>query len=184
MSGTLALAPVRSADAEVLARWITDPKLLLEWAGPVGFGFPVDPGELRAHWSRSAREQPRRHCLRAEDPDGALIGYGELSAIDPVHGSARLSRLLIGDAASRGRGLGGALVEALLQRAFEGERLHRVELGVFAHNEAAIRCYARAGFVHEGTRRECQRFGQEWWSSHVMAVLEPEWRARTSRPEP
>ncbi len=49
----------------------------------------------------------------------------------------------------RGTGCAMALVETLLAHA--RERVLQVHLGVASHNEAAIRLYARAGFVRYGT---------------------------------
>ena len=54
---------------------------------------------------------------------------------------------------SRGRGGGGALLEAALEAARE-RRLHKVELEVFCENARAIGLYATRGFAVEGVRRE------------------------------
>lgn len=52
----------------------------------------------------------------------------------------------------RGIGVGSALLEAALDWA-AGEGFVKVTLGVFPHNERAIRFYERHGFVREGVRR-------------------------------
>lgn len=172
----IVLAPVRPDDAAPLLAWIPDASFLLQWAGPQ-FEAPVDEARLVEHWRSAAAETPARRCYRVtRRGDDALVGYGELGAIDLHHRSARLSRLLIGPPEARGRGLGRALVDALLGVAFEELSLHRVELGVYEQNRAAIRCYESAGFRIEGVRRESERAGDAWWSSCVMAVLEHEWR--------
>ena len=55
--------------------------------------------------------------------------------------------------------------------------LHRVSLNVFAHNRAAIARYRSLGFSIEGTVRESCRVGDQYWSGHIMGILEDEWRA-------
>lgn len=52
----------------------------------------------------------------------------------------------------RGLGIGGALIERLLEWARE-HRMTRIELQVFSNNAPAIRLYERMGFLHEGRRR-------------------------------
>ncbi|MDQ3609333.1 MAG: GNAT family N-acetyltransferase [Actinomycetota bacterium] len=54
---------------------------------------------------------------------------------------------------SRGRGGGGALLDAALSAARE-RGIHKVELEVFCDNARAIGLYASRGFAVEGVRRE------------------------------
>jgi RimJ/RimL family protein N-acetyltransferase len=105
------------------------------------------------------------------------VGHVELDAIERRHRTATLTRVLVSPA-HRGRGLGGALTAAALERGFEGEGLHRIQLRVFDFNASAISCYERLGFRREGLLRETRRIGQTWWSSLVMSLLEDEWRSR------
>ena len=53
----------------------------------------------------------------------------------------------------QGRGIGRALMEALLDIADNWLMLKRVELSVFTDNERAVRLYESLGFVVEGTKR-------------------------------
>ena len=52
-----------------------------------------------------------------------------------------------------GQGIGSGLLESIERWALAAA-IHRLELTVIASNERAIRAYARAGFVREGTRRD------------------------------
>jgi GNAT superfamily N-acetyltransferase len=49
----------------------------------------------------------------------------------------------------RGRGVGSALVAAIVDWA-RARGLHKLALGVFPHNEAAVALYRKFGFVEEG----------------------------------
>ncbi len=70
-----------------------------------------------------------------------------------------------------GQGIGSKLVEAALDVADNWLDLKRVELGVFADNEAAIHLYQKFGFETEGVRRRVA-FGEgEWRDDLVMARL-------------
>jgi ribosomal protein S18 acetylase RimI-like enzyme len=50
----------------------------------------------------------------------------------------------------RGRGVGTALMETLLDWATENAVVEKIKLGVVASNEPAIRLYRKLGFVEEG----------------------------------
>lgn len=70
----------------------------------------------------------------------------------------------------RGRGLGGRLLAATVERAFE-IGLTRIELEVFASNRAAIRLYERSGFEREGVRRRAYRLDDREDDFVLMARL-------------
>lgn len=58
---------------------------------------------------------------------------------------------------------------------FEELGLHRVDLGVFEFNKAAIRCYQNCGFRIEGTFRESFEIQNEYYSVHNMSILDREY---------
>ena len=67
------------------------------------------------------------------------------------------------------RGVGSALMAALLDLADNWLDLERVELEVFTDNAAAIRLYEKFGFVIEGTKRKYAFREGEYVDTHVMA---------------
>lgn len=84
------------------------------------------------------------------------------------HGFGDLAMLV--DREWRGRGAGSALMQAAIGRARD-QGLHKISLEVFAHNEAAIALYRKAGFVEEGRRRRhYRRASGELWDSIVMGL--------------
>lgn len=79
-----------------------------------------------------------------------------------------------------GRGLGLETTRLVLDHAFGGLGLHRVDLRVLAFNTAAIASYQRAGFVVEGRERDSCRLEGAWHDDVIMAVLEDEYRDQRS----
>ena len=69
------------------------------------------------------------------------------------------------------------MISAVLRIGFQELKLHRISLGVYDFNTAALRCYQRSGFVHEGLQRDVLRYEDEWWSLIEMGILENEWKA-------
>ena len=71
----------------------------------------------------------------------------------------------------RGRGVGTALVAAA-DRVGTRRGLHKLTLGVFPHNEAAVALYRKFGFVEEGRRIEhIRRANGEFWDLIDMGLL-------------
>ena len=83
--------------------------------------------------------------------DGRHIGNIELSEIDYIHRKAKYAILLWAEA---GRGYATEASTALISFAFNKLNMNRLELGVNENNSAAIRLYAKLGFVKEGVLRE------------------------------
>jgi RimJ/RimL family protein N-acetyltransferase len=71
----------------------------------------------------------------------------------------------------RGRGVGSALLAAAIEWARE-RGLHKLSLGVFPHNAAAIALYRKFGFVEEGRRvKHLRRASGELWDIVEMGLL-------------
>ena len=69
----------------------------------------------------------------------------------------------------QGRGIGSALLGALVDTADQWLNLRRLELAVYVDNEPAIRLYKRFGFVIEGTRRAVAFRDGTFVDDYVMA---------------
>lgn len=90
--------------------------------------------------------------LAARDDDGSLLGVGAIAEIEPGHGELKSMRT---GGAHRGRGVAGAIVEALLDLARErGYSRVSLETGTQDYFAPAHRLYERAGFA------ECGPFGK------------------------
>ena len=71
----------------------------------------------------------------------------------------------------RGRGVGSALMAAAIDWARE-RGLHKLSLGVWPHNTAAIALYRKFGFVEEGRKvKQYRRKSGELWDTIEMGLL-------------
>jgi RimJ/RimL family protein N-acetyltransferase len=75
---------------------------------------------------------------------GDPFGFGEI--IPQKDNVPRLGRLLIGDVALRGKGLGKKLVQLLIDECRKNFNTNTIELYVLSDNIPAIRCYKALGF--------------------------------------
>jgi ribosomal protein S18 acetylase RimI-like enzyme len=113
-------------------------------------------------------------CAAAWDLDRTLVAIDNdevvgLLSLDEHFGFGELGMFVAAD--RRGRGIGSALVEAAIERA-RSRGLHKLALGVFPHNEGALRLYRKFGFVEEGRRvRHIRRQNGELWDLIEMGLL-------------
>ena len=79
--------------------------------------------------------------------------------------------MLIGERAYWGKGYGTEITELLTFYGFDRLNLHRIWLGVTADNKGAVRCYERAGYVHEGVFKDDLYRNSRFYDSIRMAIL-------------
>ena len=70
----------------------------------------------------------------------------------------------------QGRGVGRALIDALIERASADAELHQLTLNVTAGNAVAERLYERSGFVRYGTLPRAIRVGSRFFDKHHMML--------------
>lgn len=135
------------------------------WAGVVeenvGLGTepPVDVDARAASWNLEG-------ALLAE-ADGEIIG--SLHVQKSRHGFAEIGMAVARD--WRGKGVGSALLDAGEAWARE-QSVHKLSLGVFAHNDRAIALYQKHGFVEEGRRvKHYRRKNGDLYDSLEMGKL-------------
>jgi [ribosomal protein S5]-alanine N-acetyltransferase len=82
-----------------------------------------------------------------------LIGVTGLHGIDLTSRLAEF-RILLGEKSEWGKGYGTEVVELISAYGFEVLNLHKVYLGVNAHNTRALKSYLNTGFKQEGVLRD------------------------------
>jgi RimJ/RimL family protein N-acetyltransferase len=173
------LEPFTPADFNQLIEWINDERLMKEWSGSM-FSFPLTEESL-AWYLEGANDlkKPEVFVYKAVDnKTEEVVGHVSLGSISQRDKAGRITRVLVGSKAARGKGVCCRMIKAILKIGFEDLGLHRISLGVYDFNESAIRCYLKAGFQQEGVMRDVVKHGDEYWSLVEMGILEDEWRAQ------
>jgi RimJ/RimL family protein N-acetyltransferase len=128
---------------------------------------------------RSTSEERRAIRMLRRHPDAALFVaetqegiVGRLSITRDHHpSSSHVADVGVMVAREyRRRGIGKALLEAAVEWAREN-RISKLELHVFPHNDAAIGLYESFGFVREGYRKRHYRRGSEYVDAILMAYF-------------
>lgn len=148
---------------------------------------PGDLPAILAMWRQPAHD-PLIAAPDLDEVDEALRA-GHLFVWDDGAGIAGFARILCWQegvysipelvAHPPGRGVGRALLGALLDHLFTRLAAHRVGLDVTPDNTAALSLYLSMGFVREGTWREAwRRPAGDWADCAFLAILRREWAAR------
>ncbi len=174
----IVLEPFGPADFPQLMAWVHDERLMKEWSGSM-FAFPLTEAGL-AWYIQGSNDMPDPDVLIYKGVDsktGLTLGHISLGGISQRDRAGRLTRVLVGNTTDRRRGVCQGMVRALLRIGFEELKLHRISLGVYDFNHAALTCYLKCGFRQEGLLRDVVRHDDGYWSLIEMSILAHEWQA-------
>ena len=179
----IVLEPFTAHDFTQLMEWVDDERLMKEWCGSM-FSFPLSESGLTWYVKGSNNlNDPDVFIYKAvETATGITVGHISLGGISTRDRAGRITRVLVGKSTERRRGICQGMVKALLRIGFEDLKLHRISLGVYDFNLAAIKCYLKCGFQQEGLMRDVVRHGEDYWSLVEMGILEDDWRALQAAP--
>ncbi len=164
------LRPFEPADVERRRALGQDPEILQMFGVDPDFTEPVPMTDDEAHeWYDYVTSGPTPLHWAVEH-DGRLVGTTNLHTLRENDQKAQFGVGLL-DRRTWGLGLGAEVTREVVRFGFEEVGLHRIGLKVFAHNDRAIRCYERCGFVHEGREREAAFVGGAWRDDVIMGIL-------------
>lgn len=125
--------------------------------------------EERAEWLTA--RGPRHPVIVAADGGGTVLGWASLNAFNPRPAYDHVADFSVYVArASRGRGIGDALLGALEEQA-RGLGYHKLVLAAFPDNASGMRLYKRHGFMTVGIYREQGQLDGRWVDVIVMEKL-------------
>jgi RimJ/RimL family protein N-acetyltransferase len=177
------LRPVTVADVPVLHAGMAD----LEMARLTG-AIHSTTEALQQRWSVADLEDVYSRWTTADDrivwvivekSSGNVVGESVLNGLDSANRSCGFRIWISG---ARGKGLGTEATRLTMRHAFEDQGLNRVELEVYDFNPRGRHVYEKAGFVHEGVKRQALLFDEEWIDAHVMSILASEWVEHRGEP--
>jgi RimJ/RimL family protein N-acetyltransferase len=172
----IALEPFTESDFDTLISWVDTPELLLTIAG-TDFTYPLTAKQLQVYLAG-----PKSHSFNVVDESSEkIVGHAELVSMGD--GIFKIDKILIGDKSIRGKGIGQAVINELLEYAFSTLKASMVELNVFDWNTGAIRCYEKCGFAVNPNKQTTFKMGDENWIAINMTILKEVWEKRTLQNE-
>jgi [ribosomal protein S5]-alanine N-acetyltransferase len=170
---TVYLRPLKPGDLnERYLGWLNDPEVTRYTETGV---FPSTAGDLERYYRNVANSKSDVMFAIVHKRSGRHVGNVKLGSIHWIHRTATMG-ILIGEKAFWGKGVGLEATQLMAGYGFERLNLHRINLGVFAEHQAAVRCYERAGFKIEGRLREDLFQGGERKDRLLMGLLRSEYR--------
>ncbi len=112
------------------------------------------------------------HLIIEDKMSGQISGFIVLAGLENEHKSLEFRRIVVTD---KGKGFGRESLQLVKKLCFEHIHFHRLWLDVFEENKRALRLYKSAGFVEEGTLRDCVRLGDSYRSLRVLSLLQSEY---------
>lgn len=123
----------------LLEGWVTDKEILFQYSGTY-FSYPITKVQI----TRYLENHPDRKLYIGFTDDDVPYAFGEI--IPKEDNPPRLARILVGDPAQRGKGLGEKFVRELIREAEVQLQARIIDLFVLEDNQSAIRCYQKVGF--------------------------------------
>jgi RimJ/RimL family protein N-acetyltransferase len=161
--------PARERDVDEVVDLLVAVAAERRW---IGMEPPVDTARRRRLLTGGINDPRSVQLVATADSsapnlaDGAVVG--QLGMELAPYGVADLGMVVA--EAWRGRGIGGALLDAGIAWARDAGA-HKVGLQVWPHNQAAIALYEKFGFEREGVlRRHYRRRSGELWDAVVMGL--------------
>jgi RimJ/RimL family protein N-acetyltransferase len=175
------LRPLERADlTDRYLGWLTDPEVSRYLEAGL---FPSTREDLERFFAQVTGSRDQVLLAVAERSSDAHVGNVKLGPINWVHRRATLG-ILIGEKEFWGKGIGEEATRLAVEYGFFKLNLHRIDLGVFAEHEAAVRCYRKVGFRVEGQFREALFHEGTYKDSLGMGLLRSEYAASPGRGSP
>lgn len=143
-------------DYPVICKLVKNRNELL-WVYPAG-RYPLTVSQLK-ELARNRSE------LTVAVEDGSIIGFADF--YDLVPGKSVFIGNVIVERKRRGKGIGKALITALLDKAFGEYDLPEVRISVFSENSPALILYNRLGFVPYAIDERVKADGQRLALIHM-----------------
>lgn len=119
--------------------------------------FDTEPPSWEV-WERSHLE----NCRVVAEDGGVVLGWAALTPVSDrcVYGGVAEVSVYV-DEAGRGRGIGTALMRALVE-ASERAGIWTLQAGVFPENVASVRAHEKVGFREVGRRERLGKLDGRW----------------------
>ncbi len=156
---------LHAKDYSCLRSWISDERLHALWCANL-IPYPLTADGLKSVLDKDA-EAWGSNAYTVTRGDGEAVGFFVYS----IQSGTGFLKFVILAPELRGRGLGTQMMKLALCHAYKGTGAARVRLNVFDVNEGARRCYAKAGFIEDGTELNVFPYKEERWGRcHMVAV--------------
>ena len=167
------LREYRSEDFASIRAWVND-EVTTRWMS-TRFWPPQTEVDTQEFLSRMLQSSHNAYnFVIADAQDESYIGQLDLFRVDWRLRQGEIG-MVIGKSQMRGQGFGQEALELMKRFAFSNLGLERLELEVHMDNQAAVRCYEKAGFMLEGVKRHAYWADGCFGNVGIMSILREEY---------
>ena len=166
VSPAISIRRAEISDAAAIARTMGAPRAM---AGTLQLPFP----SVEA-WRKRLADHPDERRVLVAEVEGEVVGNAGIHPAGPS--PRRRHAMALGMSVHddwQGRGVGSALLAAVIDLADNWLGVVRLELTVYTDNERAVALYRRFGFEVEGTLRCYALRDGQFVDAYAMARLRP-----------
>jgi RimJ/RimL family protein N-acetyltransferase len=173
-SGRIRLRAPERSDIPRFVAWLNDPEVRAGLLVSLPLSTADEESWFEAMLKRPLEEHPLTIEVRQGD-DWLPVGNCGFHNIDWRCRAAEVG-IFIGEKSLWNQGYGTEVMRLLLKHGFHTLNLNRIALDVYETNPRAIHSYEKAGFVHEGRRRQAMFKDGRYVDILQMSVLRSEWQ--------
>jgi RimJ/RimL family protein N-acetyltransferase len=178
MGAQVYLRPLERADINArYLGWLNDPEVTRYTETGV---FPSTIDDLEKFWREVTRSHSQVILAISDRKSDQHIGNVKLGPIHWLHRHATLG-IMVGEKRFWGKGAGLEATRLMVEYGFFRLNLRRIDLGVHAEHEAAVRCYEKVGFKVEGRMREDLFQNGKYKDRLWMGLLRSEYQSPKAR---
>ena len=169
------LRAIERSDLPQFVLWLNDPDVYKS----ILIYLPLSQSEEEIWYENMLKRPKDEHpmVIEIKQEDGwVAIGNCGFINIDWRCRSGDVG-IFIGEKRLWNHGYGTEAMRLLLKHGFNTLNLNRVALDVYATNSGGIRSYEKAGFIHEGAKREAVFCDGQYIDLLQMSVLKKEWES-------
>ena len=166
-------APTRS-DLPQFVAWLNDPEVIAGLLVALPMSLEDEEAWFTGMLNRPLAEHPMVIEIQHGE-DWIPVGNCGFHNIDWRARAAEVG-IFIGEKSLWNQGYGSEAMGLLLKHGFNTLNLNRIALDVYESNPRAIRSYEKAGFVHEGRKRQAMYKDGSYIDILIMSVLKSEWK--------
>ena len=143
------LRQYESKDGTAIAGWIRNIEELYNWSADRYCKFPLTGSDIDENYAPML-SAGKFFPLTAVGDDGRITGHFIIRYPDKSDESTVRFGFVIVDPALRGQGMGSEMLRLGIDHVRQNFSAKRIDLGVFADNVSAARCYGAVGFTEFG----------------------------------
>ena len=147
--------------------WLNDSETNVFMAAGV---MPKRIEDLEEYYQAISKDRNAVHFAIIDMKTKAHIGNVKLFSIDWRNGICEFG-ILIGDKKHWGKGIATDATKMIVEYAFTKLNLRKVSLGVLKDNIGAVKCYEKAGFIHEGCEKKMYWANDKYCDSLRMGIF-------------